>query len=62
MLNHGLNHGFIPFTFQAYTLPNTLNCVCVSLFEFQTYLNLKAVLALPKTAHSAQTHKSISFI
>ena len=26
------------------------------------YLNFKAVLALPKMAHSAQTHKSISFI
>ena len=26
------------------------------------YLNFKAVLALPKTARSAQTHKSISFI
>ena len=26
------------------------------------YLNFKAVLALPKTAGSAQTHKSISFI
>ena len=27
-----------------------------------SYLNFKAVLALPKTARSAQTHKSISFI
>ena len=27
-----------------------------------SHLNFKAVLALPKTAHSAQTHKSISFI
>ena len=26
------------------------------------YLSFKAVLALPKTARSAQTHKSISFI
>ena len=26
------------------------------------YLNFKAVLALPKTPGSAQTHKSISFI
>ena len=36
-------------------------------FNFQnllriSYLNFKAVLALPKTARSAQTHKSISFI
>ena len=23
-----------PFPFQAYILPNTLNCMCVSLFEF----------------------------
>ena len=35
MLNHGLNHGFFSLTFQAYTLPHTLNCMCVSLvFEF----------------------------
>ena len=27
-----------------------------------SYLNFKAVLALPKTAHSAQTHKSVRFI
>ena len=27
-----------------------------------SYLNFKAVLTLPKTAGSAQTHKSISFI
>jgi len=27
-----------------------------------SYLNFKAVLVLPKTAGSAQTHKSISFI
>ena len=27
-----------------------------------SHLNFKAVLALPKTAHSAQTHKSITFI
>ena len=24
-----------PFTFQAYILPHTLNCMCVSLFKFQ---------------------------
>ena len=24
----------IYFTFQAYTLPHTLNCICVSLFKF----------------------------
>ena len=27
-----------------------------------SYLNFKAVLALPKLAGSAQTHKSVSFI
>ena len=32
-------------------------CVCVL-----AYLNFNAVLALPKTARSAQTQKSISFI
>ena len=40
-----------PFTFQAYILPHTLNCMCV-----------RAVLVLPKTASSAQTYKSMSFI
>ena len=24
-----------PFTFQAYILPHTLNCMCVSLFKFR---------------------------
>ena len=48
------------FTFQAYILPHTLNLIFVGLFK--SYLNFKAVLALPKTARSAQTHKSISFI
>ena len=62
MLNHGLNYlWIISFAFQAYALPNTLNCICVSLLKFH-YLNFKAVLALAKTARSAQTHKSISHI
>ena len=61
MLSHGFNHGLFFFNFQAYTLPHTLNCICVSLFKF-SYFNFKAVLALPKTARSAQTHKSVSFI
>ena len=26
--------GVFPFTFQAYILSHTLNCTCVSLFEF----------------------------
>ena len=38
-----------------------LNCICVSLNQI-SYLNFKAVLALPKMTRSAQTHKSISFI
>ena len=46
ILNHGLNHGsFISFTFQAYTLPHTLNCICVNLFEFHIWI-LKLQLAL----------------
>ena len=45
-----------PFTFQAYILPHTLNCIYIS------YLNFRAVLALPKTARPALTQKSISFI
>ena len=51
-----------PFTFQAYILPHILNCMCVRLFKFHKYLNFGAVLELPKTAGSAQTHKSISSI
>ena len=51
----------IYFTLQAYTLLHTLKCKCDSLFNF-SYLNLKAVLALPKMASSAKTYKSISFI
>ena len=27
-----------PFTFQAYTLPQTLNCMCVSLFKFHIWI------------------------
>ena len=27
-----------PFTFQAYILPHTLNCVCVSLFKFHIWI------------------------
>ena len=38
MLNHGLNHVFFSFTFQAYTLPHTLNCMCVSLFKFHIWI------------------------
>ena len=31
MLNHGFKSWVISFTFQAYTLSHTLNCICVSL-------------------------------
>ena len=27
-----------PFTFQAYILPHTLNCMCVSLFKFHIWI------------------------
>ena len=37
----------ISFTFQAYTLPHTLNCICVSLFKFHTWI-LKYFLHCPK--------------
>ena len=37
--------------------------VCVSAYVFKiSYLTFRAVLVLPKTAGSAQTHKSMSFI
>ena len=29
---------FFPFTFQAYILPHTLNCMCVSLFKFHIWI------------------------
>ena len=34
-ITHELIHDF-HFTFQAYTLPHTLNGICVSLFKFHT--------------------------
>ena len=36
MLNHGswFKSWVFPFTFQAYTLPHKLNCMCVPLFKF----------------------------
>ena len=60
-INHGIKSWVINFTFESYKLPHTLNCMCVSLFKFHIW-NFRAVLALPKTARSAETHKSISFI
>ena len=35
LITHDLIHDF-HFTFQAYTLPNTLNGICFSLFKFHT--------------------------
>ena len=58
-LSHGLNHAFFLSLFkQAYILPHTLNCVCISLFRFHIWI----LEQLPKTGGSAQTHKCISFI
>ena len=39
MLNHGLSRSWvISFTFQAYTLTHTLNCICVSLSKFHIWI------------------------
>ena len=51
MLNDGLNHGLFLSLFKL--IPYHIHI---------SYLNFKAVLAMPKTACSTQTHKSISFI
>ena len=51
-----LNHGFFSFIFQAYTLPHTLICMCVSLFKFLVWI-FKAVLVPPKTAGSGKGPK-----
>ena len=57
MLNHGLNHGLFLSLFKL--IPCPINWIAYVL----AYLNfIFEVLALPKTAGSAQTHKSISFI
>ena len=60
MLNHGLNHGVFLLLFKLISCPIHW-IVCVSAYWI-SYLNFKAVLALRKTAHSAQTNKSIHFI
>ena len=48
------------FFFRAYTQPQTLNCICDSLFAFHIWIlkQFEAVLSLPKAAGSAHTHKS----
>ena len=60
MLNRGLNHGlFFPFS-SLYRSPYIELHMCYSISI--SCLNFKAVSALPKTACSAETNKSISFI
>ena len=58
MLNHGLNHGLFLLLFKL------IHCHIhwILYVLAYSYLNFKAVLALPKTADSAQTLKNISFI
>ena len=50
----------ISFTFQAYTLPNTWNCMCVGLCKFHIWI-LKHFFHCPKRP-ALPRHKSISFI
>ena len=57
MLNHGLSHGLFLSLFKL--IPCSIHWI-VHVFHI-SYLNFKAVLALPKMARSAQTYKSISF-
>ena len=60
-INHGLNHGLFISLFKL--IPCPIHWIVYVLAYVQiSYLNFKAVLALPKTAGSAQTHRSISFI
>ena len=47
MLNHSLNHRLF-LSLSGYTLPHTLNSICVSLFKFHMYLNFKAIFSLPR--------------
>ena len=60
-INHGLNHGLFISLFKLISCHIHWIGYVFTLFNI-SYLNLKADLALPKTASSAQTHKSISFI
>ena len=47
--------------FESWVLTPCQNWICV-VGQQISYWNFEAVLALPKMAHSAQKHKSISFI
>ena len=58
MLNHGLNRGLFLSLFKLILCPTRWIVYVLAYLN----LNFKAVLALPKMAGSAQTHKSISFI
>ena len=60
-INHVLNHGLFISLFKLLSCHIHWIGYVFSLFNI-SYLNLKIDLALPKTASSAQTHKSISFI
>ena len=60
MLNHGLNHGFFLLLFKLLSGP--IHWIVCVLAYFNFILNFRAVLVLPKTAGSAQTHRSMSFI
>ena len=60
MLNHGLNHGFFLSLFKLISCP--IHWIVCVLAYLNSILNFRVVLVLPKTAGSAQTHKSMSFI
>ena len=47
------------FTFQAYTLPHTLNCMCVSVFEFHFWI-LEQFKCCPKRP-ALPRHMKVSF-
>ena len=60
MLNHGLNHGFFLSLFKLISCP--IYWIACALAYLNFIFEFKAVLVLPKTASSAQTHESISSI
>ena len=60
ILNHGFNRGFFLSLFKLIHCP--INWIVCRLAYLNFIFDFKAVLELPKTVGSAQTHKSISFI
>ena len=60
MLNHGLNHEFFLSLFKL--IPCPIHWIVCVLAYLNIIFEFKAVLELPKTASSAQTHICISFI